>query len=122
MQPQRFKIFTLEEANRTLPAISELTRSTQNRLDQLREEYRSGAQQDVEPQIRAVLDEWARAVLEVGAQPKGIFTVDFRSPDPNVLWCWSPDEQEICHRHFTWESFKDRVPLSPGDAFWPSWN
>ena len=61
-------------------------------------------------------------ILEIGGQPKGIFTVDFRSPDPNVLWCWAPDETEISHRHFTWESFKDRVSIDAADAGWPALN
>lgn len=122
MQPQRFKVFTLEEANRALHEVVGLTRRTQHELDELRESFRAGESQDVEEAIRGVLDRWARAILAMGAQPKGIFTVDFRSPDPNVLWCWAPDEDNVCHRHFTWESFKDRVPIRADGAFWPSQN
>ena len=71
---------------------------------------------------RGVLGEWQEAILEMGAEPKGIFTVDFRSPDPNVLWCWTVEEPEITHRHFTWESFKDRVPIEIPGRGWPSKN
>lgn len=123
--PHRFRIFTLEEANRLVERVSELTSRTQEELDRLRESYRtgeSGGGGDVENEIRGVLDRWAREILQLGAQPKGIFTVDFRSPDPNVLWCWAPEETEITHRHFTWESFKDRVQLSAADSLWPARN
>lgn len=123
MRPHRFRVFTLEEANRLVARVSHMTRETQTRLDDLRESFRDGqVGDDVEAEIRQLLDRWARGILELGAQPKGIFTVDFRSPDPNVLWCWAPEETEITHRHFTWESFKDRVAIGAADAFWPSRN
>ena len=120
----RFKIFTLDEANRVLPVVIDLTLNTQERLDDLRAAYRADAPStpDIEEETRTLLNEWARLILEIGAQPKGIFTVDFRSPDPNVVWCWSPLEDKICHRHFTWESFKDRVSTKGPGGNWPSLN
>lgn len=120
-----FRIFTLEKANEALPAVAELTRRTQEKLDGLREAYRDSMPAEgsgLESETRAALNEWARAILELGAQPKGIFTVDFRSPDPNILWCWAPEEASISHRHFTWESFKDRVEVEAEATRWLSWN
>ena len=119
---QRFRIFTLEEANRLLGDVSEHTARTRARLDVLRESYKGGDDAEVEAKIRETLDEWARAIMRLGAQPKGIFTVDFRSPDPNVLWCWAPGEGTISHRHFSWETFRDRVTLGPGPGTWPFCN
>ena len=119
-----FKVFTLREANRILPVVIDLTKEAQTRLDALRNTPESKAETstDLDEQTRSLLNEWARLILELGAQPKGIFTVDFRSPDPNVVWCWSPLEEQISHRHFTWESFKDRVSIEPTDAGWPARN
>ena len=124
MALHRFRIFTLEQANRLLPLIEELTQHTRERLDALRAAPAEPQQEPgtVERQTRIILEQWARMILELGAQPKGIFTVDFRSPDPNVLWCWAPEESKVSHRHFTWESFKDRVPIEQDGAAWPSWN
>jgi hypothetical protein len=120
---QRFRVFTLSEANATLEIISDLTKSTQTSLDQLQASYGRGRPaQEVDKETRLVIDEWARLVVEIGAQPKGIFTVDFRSPDPNVLWCWAPGEREITHRHYTWESFKDRTQVAHNRVDWPSRN
>lgn len=124
-QRYRFRIFTLDEVNDILPMVIELTDDTQSRLDRLRASYRDEADaptKDFEAEGRTLLDEWVRMILELGAQPKGIFTVDFRTPDPNVLWCWSPGEGEITHRHFAWESFKDRVSIHGDRPRWPSWN
>lgn len=123
MDFHRFRVFTREEANATLEVVGDLTRSTEERLRRLRAAYGGETPaEEIERETRLVLDEWARLILELGAQPKGIFTVDFRSPDPNVLWCWAPGEREISHRHYTWESFRDRVGVGEGLADWPSRN
>ncbi len=124
MSHHRFRIFSLDEANRALRLVNQVTASTRRRMRELRQEQESdpSAAEQVDAETRLVLDEWARVILEIGGQPKGIFTVDFRSPDPNVLWCWAPDETEISHRHFTWESFKDRVSIDAADAGWPALN
>ena len=109
-----YRVFTLKQANRAVRRVAEVTRDAQEQLDELRSLYRDGAEPSVdnfEAESRATIDRWEQAILEMGAEPKGVFTVDFRSPDPNVLWCWTVDEDEITHRHFTWESFKDRVPI-----------
>lgn len=111
-----YRVFTLEQANRAVTTVADLTYATQQRLQSLREAYREAAGENegasLEEKTRELLNDWAQAILELGAQPKGIFTVDFRSPDPNMLWCWAPDEERITHRHFAWESFKDRVELN----------
>lgn len=123
MAMHRYRIFTRNQANEVLPLVREITERTRARLQKLQNAGEEGraASEDVERETREALDDWARGILEIGAQPKGVFTVDFRSPDPNVLWCWAPSEPEITHRHFTWESFKDRVAIAPSDA-WPSLN
>lgn len=118
----RFRVFTLEQANRLLGQVADRTELAREQLLELERRRAAGDEGDLADRTREALDAWARAMLEVGAQPKGIFTVDFRSPDPNVLWCWAPDEPRICHRHFTWESFKDRVPLDGATLAWPSRN
>jgi len=121
-----YRIFTLDEANQALPEVAHLTRETQDRLQSLRSTYREieveGEGASLEAETRALLNDWAEAILQIGAQPKGIFTVDFRSPDPNMLWCWAPDEEHITHRHFTWEAFKDRIELEADRDSWLSWN
>jgi len=120
-----YRVFTLEQANQRVPELAELTARVQQRLEDLRLAYDgedAQASRDLEAETRELLTAWQESVLEIGAAPKGIFTVDFRSPDPNVLWCWAASEEEITHRHFTWESFKDRVDIVPGRGAWPSTN
>lgn len=119
-----YRIFTLEEANRAVPDVTRLTAHVQDQLSELRRAYDENdpsASRELEQQTRELLQQWQDAIREIGAAPKGIFTVDFRSPDLNVLWCWTQSESEISHRHYTWESFKDRVELAESRC-WPSNN
>ena len=120
-----YRIFTLDEANRAVPRVARLTARVQERLTALRRGYDENdplAGREFERETRELLQQWQDAVRQIGAAPKGIFTVDFRSPDLNVLWCWTESESEISHRHYTWESFKDRVQLEATRRRWPSSN
>ena len=120
-----YRIFTLALANIAVLEVATLTRRAQRLIEEVRYEYRGdepGATESLQDEMRSILGGWQDAVLKLGGEPKGLFTVDFRSPDPNVLWCWTAGESEISHRHFTWESFKDRCSLGKGERTWPSLN
>ena len=120
-----YRVFTLIEANKAVLEVARLTSKVQDRLGKVRQDYDEEdpeATQSLHDEMREILSRWQNGVLELGGEPKGIFTVDFRSPDPNVLWCWTVDEPEISHRHFTWETFKERCSLDDGDGTWPSFN
>jgi hypothetical protein len=120
-----YRVFTLTQANHAVPEVAGLTARAQQRLEELRRAYHEGdaeSRRALEAETRAALSGWQEAVLQLGAAPKGIFTVDFRSPDPNVLWCWTVEEPEITHRHFTWETFKDRIEIGGRGRAWPSRN
>ena len=120
-----YRVFTLQQANLVVPEVARVTERVQEQLDDIRARYDEedpDSGRRLEAETRDILSEWQEAVLALGAEPKGMFTVDFRSPDPNVLWCWTVDEPAITHRHFTWESFKDRESIKVGTRSWPSLN
>lgn len=118
MQP--FRVFTLQEANRALSRLAEVTQRAQGTLEEIRGRESLASPEEMERLTRSTVGAWVEAVQALGAQPKGLFTVDLRSPDPNVLWCWAPGEGRIAHRHFAWESFKDRIAVDHGS--WPARN
>lgn len=120
-----YRIFTLDEANRAVPEVARLTARVQNRLTELRHAYDENDPETgraLERETRELLEEWQDSIRAIGAAPKGVFTVDFRSPDMNVLWCWTESEAEISHRHYTWETFKDRIEIGKAARRWPSNN
>ena len=115
------KIFSLAEANDILPTVSSITAEVVERLDVIRQQYgfdlEKGGPEVPEVILKEVeksLSEWSEQVLQLGAHPKGFFTVDFQSFDPELLYCWTYGEDKIRYTHKVWESFTHRRPLSGG--------
>lgn len=118
MNQSNFKKFTLEKANRLLPTIIELTRNTVRQLEDVRMKreaeyviHGEEAEISFQKNINRLLDAWAHEIVKLGVMPKGFFTCDFITPNPERLFCWTLGEVEIGHTHKVTESFKDRTPL-----------
>jgi len=110
------RVFTLEEANAVLPQIIEITEEAHRRIQEARFPWELIHCKKMDMSsgmtVEAVIcQQWAEKVAELGGQPKGFFTVDFQSPYPKTLYCWTYGETEICHEHKVWETFVDRRPL-----------
>ena len=87
-------------------------------LNQLRQRYRIESEDMTTSvpdaalkEIEKLLREWSERVTELGAQPKGYFTVDFQSVDPELLYCWTYGEDRISFGHKVWENFTHRRRL-----------
>ncbi len=113
------KVFTLAEANRLVPIVAELTAEVVDNLNQIRQqckigsdEQTAGVPEPVVKEIEQLLHGWSEQVIELGAHPKGYFTVDFQSMDPELLYCWSYGEDRISFVHKVWENFSHRRPLA----------
>ncbi len=115
------KVFSLAEANELVPIVAEFTAEVVESLNQIRRNYRidsdnpassvslpESALKDIEQLLR----EWSERVTELGAYPKGYFTVDFQSVDPELLYCWSFGEDKITFGHKVWENFSHRRQLA----------
>ncbi len=113
------KIFSLQEADALVPLLSSLTAGIMRKLDAVRKRYRKDGQNEeldvpepVLKEIQEALKEWSDAIVQLGAHPKGYFTVDFQSFDPELLYCWTYGEEKIAYTHKVWENFSHRRPLS----------
>ena len=112
-----FRKFTLEDANALLPEIIVVTEKTLQRLrlneNQVQHKFPNidASQIDFDHESKRILDEWGQQIVELGAYPKGFFTVDFKSPVPDTLFCWKYGEQSVTHTHKIYETFKDRVSI-----------
>lgn len=112
------RVFSLSEANELLPEIASLTSEVVQELDEIRQKHRTGSGESMESipepvlkRIEAALQEWSEKVLALGVSPKGYFTVDFQSLDPELLYCWTYGEEKIAYTHKVWENFTHRRPL-----------
>jgi len=113
-----FRKFTLAEANAILPEVIRSTERAAKLLQEVKQTFDSqkdaspdAAQAEFDSRCEYILETWSREIMELGAYPKGFFTVDFKSPVPDTLFCWTLGEQSITHTHKVFESFKDRIPI-----------
>jgi hypothetical protein len=113
------KMFSFDEANKLLDKMSELTEEVIHELDEIRRraapDAAAGAASISEAdlkEVEGVLQAWSDQVQELGGNPKGYFTVDFQSMDPELLYCWNYGEDRICFTHKVWETFSHRRPLT----------
>ncbi len=113
-----FPRFTLAEANGKLREVISATRVAVELLNAVNKTHEltkgedpEKAKSDLAAATEKILSDWSLAITKLGAYPKGYFTVDFKSPVPNTLLCWTFGEEEIKHTHKTTETFKDRVKI-----------
>jgi len=119
MKDRTARVFTFAEVNELLKEVTSVTADVVGRLDGIRQRYQiepgqgSDAMPDVAvKEIEDVLNGWSNAISELGALPKGYFTVDFQSREPEMLYCWTYGEDKIEFTHKVWENFTHRRPLA----------
>jgi len=100
--PQK-KIFTLEEARTLLPKVKELTSDAVFKFARISE---SG---EAEEERQGIVGEWAREIVALGAEIKGLWLVDFDSGAG--YYCWKYPEASLDHFHGYEEGFAGRLPL-----------
>ena len=99
----RKKVFTLEEARELLPRVKELTSEAVFKFARLAEG------EETETERQGVVGEWAREVLALGAEIKGLWLVDFDSGAG--YYCWKYPEPSLEYFHGYEEGFAGRLPL-----------
>ncbi|MCI0696696.1 DUF2203 domain-containing protein [candidate division KSB1 bacterium] len=116
--------FTLEQANAILPKIIAVTEQAVEEIEDARERMESeqlfdeaDAQQSYEIQVALTLEKWSKEIFQLGAYPKGLFTVDFKSFLPDTLLCWTLGEEAISHTHKVWENFKHRRQIEHPEVY-----
>mgnify|MGYP003292233456 CR=1 FL=1 len=97
------KIFTLDEARSVLPKVKELTSDAVFKFARLSES------DEAEEERRSVVGEWAREIVALGAEIKGLWLVDFDSGAG--YYCWKYPESSLEFFHGYEEGFAGRLPL-----------
>lgn len=119
MKEKQPRIFSLAEVNEVVKQVAAVTAEIVRGLDGIRQRYNiepgKGSDAMPEPAVKEIeemLNSWAERISDLGAQPKGFFTVDFQSREPELLYCWSYGEEKIEFTHKVWENFTHRRPLA----------
>jgi hypothetical protein len=113
------KVFTFMEVNELVPKIADMTEDVIHELDEIRrrnapesEEGGAGISDTILKDVEGALQGWSERIVELGGNPKGYFTVDFQSIDPELMYCWNYGEDRICYIHKVWENFSHRRPIT----------
>ena len=97
------KVFTLEAARSLLPKVKEITSEAVFKFARLSEG------EETEEERQGVVGEWAREILAMGAEIKGLWLVDFDSGAG--YYCWKYPETSLEYFHGYEEGFAGRLPL-----------
>lgn len=103
LNSQQKKVFTLDQARTVLPKVRELTSDAVFKFARLAED------EENETERQGVVGEWAREILALGAEIKGLWLVDFDSGAG--YYCWKYPESSLEYFHGYEEGFAGRLPL-----------
>ncbi|MGE4131264.1 MAG: DUF2203 domain-containing protein [Bdellovibrionales bacterium] len=108
--------FTLEEAGQILPVVRRITQEFSSKVEVLiaRLETLQLSQTDticaLENQINELIQSWNDKIRKLGAEPRGLWVVDFDSGEG--YYCWKHPEVEIAYWHGYDDGYPGRKPLS----------
>lgn len=111
------KIFTYDEACALIEDIRAKTESANRLMVDCRRQLamaEDGSEEakEIQAGIAALVGEWSNDILETGALPKGLWTVDFDSGQ-GFFYCWALGESNLEHYHDYSDGFRGRKPLTP---------
>ena len=96
------KTFSYEDACALLPEVQRLTSVAVEQVEELEE---------ADPQAyQTIVADWARSVMDLGIEVKGLWLVDFDSG--GGYYCWRYPEPALEYFHGYEEGFGGRVKLN----------
>lgn len=101
--------FTLEEARELLPVVRRVTERYIDEARRVRRRLGEQVSAELEESLNEVLRAWAEQIEVLGAEPKGLWLVDFDNGDG--YYCWRYPEPQIGHVHGYEDGYRARTPL-----------
>jgi hypothetical protein len=111
--------FDLAEARALLPIIRRITKefsqAVESRMAQIEAMDPTSPKISVmEEQINELIHQWHAKIRKLGAEPKGLWLVDF---DSGIgYFCWKYPEPELNHWHSYEDGFAKRLKIVAGPA------
>ncbi|MGE0529332.1 MAG: DUF2203 family protein [Bdellovibrionales bacterium] len=109
-------VFSLEEAQQILPVVRRITQEFSAKVEFLiaRLETLQLNQTEtictLERQINELIQAWNEKIRKLGADPRGLWVVDFNSGDG--FFCWKHPENDISYWHSYENGYSGRKPIS----------
>lgn len=101
---KRNKPFTLKEAQTLLPIVKRITEEAVTQVEQLERR-----RPDSEQELNRIVNRWSDKIFKLGAEPKGLWLVDF--DNGAGCYCWRHPEDEVCFYHTYEGGFNARQPI-----------
>jgi hypothetical protein len=111
--------FSLEEALRILPVVRRITQEFSVKVELLiaRLETLQLTQTEticaLEKQVNELIQTWNEKIRKLGADPRGLWVVDFNCGDG--YYCWKHPETDIRFWHSYQDGYSGRKPLRQKD-------
>ena len=108
-------VFSLEEARRILPVVRRITLEFSVKVELLiaRLETLQLNQTEticaLEKQVNELIQTWNDKIRKLGADPRGLWVVDFNSGEG--YYCWKHPESDILYWHSYEDGYSGRKPL-----------
>lgn len=106
------RTFALDDAREILPSLLRFTDESQRQvrsLTELLKRVRTGDEiglKSIEQKIQKQVEKWQSKVESLGAEPKGLWIVDF--DNGSGYFCWKYPENTICFCHGYEDGFQSR--------------
>ena len=108
-------VFSLGEARRILPVVRRITLEFSSKVELLiaRLETLQLNQTEticaLEKQVNELIQTWNDKIRKLGADPRGLWVVDFNSGEG--YYCWKHPESDILYWHSYDEGYSGRQPI-----------
>lgn len=109
-------VFSLEDAQQVLPVVRRITQEFSAKVELLiaRLETLQLNQTEticaLEKQVNELIHAWNEKIRKLGADPRGLWVVDFDCGDG--YYCWKHPEVDILYWHSPEDGYSGRKPLA----------
>lgn len=111
---KRDKPFTLRETQTLLPVVRRITEEAVQQVETLKKRLEeTDPPPDHHPayerELNNLVDHWSEKIIKLGAEPKGLWLVDF--DNGSGYYCWRYPEKEVSFYHTYESGFNGRQPI-----------
>jgi hypothetical protein len=112
----RTGVFSLEEARAILPVVRRITLEFSGKVELLIARLETLALNQteticaLEKQVNDLIQSWNDKIRKLGADPRGLWVVDFNHGEG--YYCWKHPEADILYWHSYEDGYSGRKPLS----------
>ena len=104
------RIFGYEEAAAMLPEVRRLTERAYRTVEELGSDGGPArSRTDLQKRLEEIVNDWARSLVGMGLEVKGLWLVDF--DNGSGYYCWRYPEAALMYYHGYDEGFRGRVPI-----------